>query len=289
MTLGIIGVGLMGHGIARNLLLKGFDLRFLDHPGNRPVDEILSLGGISCASPAEVVSGCEAVILCVTGSAQVEAVLTGAEGVIPAMPRGCIVIDCSTSLPDSTLRMATLVRESGGEFIDAPMTRTAQHAHEGRLNLLVGGEAEVIGRALPILSAFAEEVRHVGTQGAGHRMKLLHNYVSLGSLALIAEAAAHAADGGVDPDAFVEVLASGGAGGTALQRIALFITQGNRDALPFAIANAAKDLGYYLEMARAAGATHEVADGISRALDHAVSQGHGADYVPELVRILRRE
>ncbi|MFT4013671.1 MAG: NAD(P)-dependent oxidoreductase [Paracoccus sp. (in: a-proteobacteria)] len=289
MRLGMIGIGLMGHGIARNLLGRGgFPLRFLDHPGNRPVDEILALGGVAARTPAEVARDADAVILCVTGSAQVEAVLTGQDGVLSALKPGAVIVDCSTALPDSTLRMAALARAAGAEFLDAPMTRTAQAAHEGRLNLLIGGDAAVLSAMRPVLAAFTEEVFHVGPVGAGHRMKLLHNYVSVGGMVLLAEAAAHAADAGIDPARFVEVLAKGGGAGAALQRLAPFITTGDREALPFAIGNGLKDIAYYRQMAQASGAGHAVADGIEATLAQVVDDGQGDAYLPELVRILRR-
>lgn len=289
MKVGLIGVGLMGHGIARNVLGRGaMELSFLDHPGNQPVEEILSLGGVPCATSAEVAAASDVVILCVTGSPQVEAILTGPAGVISALRPGAVVIDCSTALPDSTQRMGALVQAAGGDFIDAPMTRTAKHAHEGTLNLLVGGDAEVLARVRPVLASFTEAVEHVGALGNGHRMKLLHNYVSVGFMTLLAEAAAQATDAGVDPGRFVEVLASGGGASVALDRMAPFITSGSRDALPFFISNGLKDIDYYCAMSEQAGAQKHIADGIRTAISGAVDAGHGQDYLPELSRIFRK-
>ena len=168
MKVGIIGVGLMGHGIARNVLGRGkFELSFLDHPGNQPVDEILELGGTACATPAELAAQSDVVILCVTGSPQVEAILTGENGVISALKPGSVVVDCSTALPESTVRMGEAVKAKGGDYLDAPMTRTAKHAHDGKLNLLVGGDKAVLDRVQPVLASFTEFVEHVGPLGTG--------------------------------------------------------------------------------------------------------------------------
>ncbi|WP_336042885.1 NAD(P)-dependent oxidoreductase [Pseudooceanicola nanhaiensis] len=288
MHVGIIGVGLMGHGIARNVLSRGgFALSFLDHPGNQPTDEIRKLGATPCATPAEVAAVADVVILCVTGSSQVEAIVTGEAGLAGALRPGTIVVDCSTALPDSTLRMGEIVRQAGGDYLDAPMTRTAKHAHEGTLNLLVGGEAAVLDKVRPVLAAFTERVDHVGPLGHGHRLKLLHNYVSVGFMTLLAEAAAQAADAGVDPRVFVDVLAGGGGASAALDRLAPYITAGDRDALPFFVANAQKDIDYYRAMSQASGARTAVADGVSAALAAPVAAGHGEAYVPELVRLFR--
>jgi 3-hydroxyisobutyrate dehydrogenase len=289
MHVGIIGVGLMGHGIARNVLSRGgFALGFLDHPGNQPTDEIIGLGATACATPAEVAQASDVVILCVTGSPQVEAVVTGADGLASAFRPGTVVVDCSTALPESTLRMGAVVREAGGDYLDAPMTRTATHAHAGTLNLLVGGAPETLEKVRPVLASFTEKVEHVGPLGHGHRLKLLHNYVSVGFMTLLAEAAAQAADAGVDPQVFVDVLAGGGGASVALDRLSPYITEQNRDALPFFVANAQKDIDYYRAMSEAAGARQTVADGVSAALAAPVAAGHGDAYVPELVKLFRK-
>ncbi|MBL27909.1 MAG: 2-hydroxy-3-oxopropionate reductase [Rhodospirillaceae bacterium] len=289
MEVGIIGVGLMGHGIARNVLLRGkHGLSFLDHPGNQPVDELLSLGAKKLTSSADVAAASEVLILCVTGSPQVEQILTGTDGVVSHLRPGTVVVDCSTALPESTERMARAVEEAGGRFIDAPMTRLPQHAHEGKLNLLVGGDPAILERVRPVLSCFAENIQHVGAVGNGHRMKLLHNYVSVGSMSLLAEAAAQAADAGIDPKVFVEVLATGGGGGTALQRMAPFITEGDRNSVPFFVSNARKDIDYYRQMSEAAGARVSIANGVVKALSEVIDDGHGQAYVSELTKLFRR-
>ena len=286
-SVGLIGLGQMGHGIARNLLLKGHGLHFLDHPGNRPADEILSLGGLPLPCGAEVAAASGVVILCVTGSAQVEAVLTAPDGVIAGLRPGALVVDCSTALPESTCRMGALVARAGGRFVDAPMTRTAREAHEGRLNLLVGGAQSDIAALEGVLSAFAETIRHVGPLGAGHRLKLLHNFVSVGFMTLLAEAAAQARDAEIAPGTLVEILRAGGGAGVALDRMTPFLTEGDRDAMAFSIANAAKDLGYHLQMSDQAGAQGAVARGVAASLEIALARGCGQANLPELADILR--
>ncbi|MCV2893193.1 NAD(P)-dependent oxidoreductase [Lentibacter sp. XHP0401] len=290
MHVGIIGVGLMGHGIARNVLLRGgFKLSFLDHPGNQPVDELISHGATACATPADIATNCDIVILCVTGSPQVEAIVAGENGLVSALKPGTIIVDCSTALPESTLRMGALVQAAGGEYIDAPMTRTAKEAHDGKLNLLVGGDTAVLEKVSPVLASFTERADHVGPLGHGHRLKLLHNYVSVGFMTLLAEAAAQAADADIDPQVFVDVLAGGGGASAALNRLTPYIIKGDRETLPFSIANAQKDMGYYHSMAHAAGAKVTVADSISATLSMAVEEGHGEAYVPELVKLFRQK
>lgn len=286
MKIGMVGIGLMGHGIATNLVRHGHELVVLDHPGNQPLDALKAAGVSVRASAREVAAAAELVILVVTGSPQVEAVLTGPGGVIEGLRPGSVVVDCSTAVPSSTQRMAQAVQAAGGAFLDAPMTRTPKEAAEGRLNLLVGGDAALLERCRPVLRCFAENIAHVGPVGAGHGMKLLHNFVSLGMVTLLAEAAACAQGGGVAPQAFVDVLAQGGGGGVALERLKPFLLTGDPGALRFSIANAVKDLGYYGTMAADAGARHRVADGVRATLEEALGRCDPATPVPELVRLL---
>ena len=166
------------------------------------------------------------------------------------------------------------------------MTRTPREAHAGRLNLLVGGDAATLEASRPILSCFAENITHVGPVGAGHRLKFLHNFVSLGFIALLAEAAACAERTGVSADVFVDVLERGGGAGTALDRLRPYLTKGDADALRFTLANAQKDLTYYGAMARESGATAAIADAVIDTVAAASAELGGSVFVPELVTFL---
>jgi 3-hydroxyisobutyrate dehydrogenase-like beta-hydroxyacid dehydrogenase len=286
---GMIGIGLMGHGIAGNIVRHGHPLAMLEHSGNQPLDTLKSAGAVGLQSAAAVAAGSDVVILVLTGSPQVEAVLTGPGGVIEGLRPGCVVIDCSTAVPSSTVRMAQAVTAAGGRFLDSPMTRTPKEAAEGRLNLLVGGDAALLAQCEPLLRCFAENIRHVGPVGAGHSMKLLHNYVSLGAVALLSEAAACAARSGVAADVFVDVLAKGGGGGTALERLKPYLLAGDPTGLKFSIANARKDLDYYQRMAVDAGAARAIADSVLATLEGALVRSDERTLLPELVSLLGRD
>jgi 3-hydroxyisobutyrate dehydrogenase-like beta-hydroxyacid dehydrogenase len=288
MNIGMVGIGLMGHGIATNLVKHGHALAVLEHAGNQPLDALLAAGARPFTSAAALAARSDIVILVLTGSPQVEQVLTGPDGVLQGLQPGSVVIDCSTAVPASTLRMAAAVQARGGRFLDCPMTRTPKEAAEGRLNLLVGGDAEVLAQCRPVLQCFAENISHVGATGAGHGMKLLHNYVSLGMATLLAEAAACATRSGVAPEVFVDVLAKGGGGGTALERLKPFLLAGDPSGLRFSIANARKDLDYYTTMAADARAPHAIAGAVLATLDGALAGAEPGALVPELAAILAR-
>jgi 3-hydroxyisobutyrate dehydrogenase-like beta-hydroxyacid dehydrogenase len=285
-TIGMIGVGMMGHGIARNIARHGYPLVVLEHAGNQPLDELRAAGATTVSSPSALAAAVDIVILCVTGTPQVEAVLLGADGALQGLKPGAVVIDCSTAVPSSTERVAQAVHAAGGRFLDAPMTRTPKEAHEGRLNLLVGGDAALFAECQPLLACFAENITHAGPVGAGHRMKLLHNYVSLGFVTLLAEAAACAQRAGVAPDVFVDVLAKGGGGGAALERLKPYLVAQDPSGLRFSLANARKDLGYYDAMAQQTGAAHGIAQAVLQTLDLGVQRAGGDVLLPEIVQVL---
>jgi 3-hydroxyisobutyrate dehydrogenase-like beta-hydroxyacid dehydrogenase len=249
VRVGFIGIGLMGHGMARNLAKDGFPLTFLDHPGNQPVDDLRSLGAESAGSAAAVTQCSDVVFICVTGSPQVRDVVFGAGGVLEGLGPGKTVVDCSTVEPATSRQVAAAVSERGAQFLDAPLTRTPKEAEAGRLNVMVGGDEEVLAPLRPLFDSFAENVYHAGATGAGHTLKLLHNYVSLGNCVLLAEAVVCARAGGVDSDTLLEVLASGGGGSTALQRLSPYILEGDDGNFRFSISNCRKDLTYYTAMA----------------------------------------
>lgn len=284
----MIGIGMMGHGIASNLVKHGHSLSVLAHAGNQPIDDLVQQGVKTFNTPKDLAAHSDVVILCVTGTPQVEAVLMGEEGVLNGLRPNTLVIDCSTAMPASTEKIARAVVAQGGLFVDAPMTRTPKEAAEGRLNLLVGADAAVFETCQPILACFAENIVHVGPVGAGHRMKLLHNYVSLGFVALLAEAAACAQVGGVNPQTFVDVLAMGGGWGAALERMKPFILNQDSTGLRFTVSNALKDLSYYNEMAGHIHADHTVASAIQATLQTACDEGNGSRLMPELVATLTK-
>jgi 3-hydroxyisobutyrate dehydrogenase-like beta-hydroxyacid dehydrogenase len=216
-------------------------------------------------------------------------VLTGPGGVLAGLKPGSVVIDCSTAIPASSLRMARAVQAAGSAWLDAPMTRTPKEAAEGRLNLLVGGDLALFDACRPLLACFAENITHVGPAGAGHSMKLLHNYVSLGTVALLAEAAACAQRSGVSAEVFVDVLAKGGGGGIALERLKPYLLAGDSSGLRFSIANACKDLGYYKTMAADAGAHLAIAASVLDTLEGAAAQAAPGALLPELTTLLGKK
>ena len=123
-TVGLIGVGLMGHGIGKNIVEKGFALNVLAHRNREPVEDLVKRGAKELTSAAEIAAASDMVILCVTGTPQVEEAVYGEAGLLKGVKKGLIIADCSTAVPDSTIKISADLASKGIYFVDTPMTRT---------------------------------------------------------------------------------------------------------------------------------------------------------------------
>lgn len=288
-TIGIVGVGMMGHGIASNIQKNGWPISFLDHPGNQPTENLSENGAKTFTSLAALAAASNVVLLCVTGSPEVEAVLTSEDGILKGLQANSVVIDCSTAIPSSTIKLAEMVEQAGGRFLDAPMTRTPKEAAVGKLNLIVGGDKSVFDEHLELLQTFAENITYAGAVGSGHTLKLLHNYVSLGFTAVLAEAIASSNRSGIEPRVLQEVLANGGGAGVVLDRLTPYLLEQDVGALRFTLSNSAKDLSYYNRMCKDNEAVNMVAGSVGSLFDSEVAKGNGSEFVPVLISLLNKK
>ena len=289
-NIGFIGVGLMGHGLAKNIAQAGYTLTFLEHPGNQPVDDLYALGARSVPSIADLTGTSDVIVMCVTGSQQVLEIVCGEGGLLTGITRGKtnqVIVDCSTVEPHVTTDVAAKITAAGARFVDAPLTRTPKEAEQGSANVMVGGDVEVLARIRPLLETFAENIYHAGPIGAGATLKLLHNFVSLGNCVLLAEAVISARRSDVDIDTFIEVLASGGGDSTALKRLTPYILTGDAGSFRFSLANSAKDTAYYRKLAQHLGVPATAAEAIERVFSDAQARGWGDRPVPELIELMQ--
>jgi 3-hydroxyisobutyrate dehydrogenase-like beta-hydroxyacid dehydrogenase len=282
--IGFIGVGMMGHGMALNLVAKGFSTTVLGHRNRAPVEDLVARGAAEGRDPADVAERSDVVLICVTGSPQVESVVEGPRGLASAARPGLVVVDCSTSEPDSTARLHALFAEKGVPFVDAPLARTPKEAAEGRLNVMVGAEPAVFATIEPVLQAFAENIFHVGGPGAGHKTKLVNNFIAMGYAALIAEALVAAAKAGVDVGELYKVVSVGGANSGIFQMVVPSVMAGTYDGLRFGLDLARKDLRYYTHMTETLGLPSVLGEGVHQAFVQASAMGFGPELVASLVK-----
>lgn len=286
--IGIIGLGMMGRGIGINLLKAGFPLSFLQRSAKSSQDDVIALGAKPLSSISELTKYSEVILLCLTGSAQVEEVMFSPDGVLANLNPGSIVIDLSTAIPESTLKVATAVQVAGGLYLDSPMTRTPKEALEGRLNVLVGGAPDLLEQCRPILQCFTENIVYAGPLSSGHRLKLIHNFVALGYAGVLAEAAACAKLANVDSEVLLRVLDTGAGNGAILNRMKGFIQSGDDASFQFTLENAVKDLAYYKAMVSELGAFSLAADATQKIYEHASKTEKAGATVPWLMSALDR-
>jgi 3-hydroxyisobutyrate dehydrogenase-like beta-hydroxyacid dehydrogenase len=279
--IGFVGVGLMGHGMARNIVEKGFPLSVLGHRNRAPVESLVSRGATEAADARALAEASDIVVLCVTGSPEVEAIVAGPDGLASA-GRPLLVVDCSTSDPSSTIRLAGQLKGKGITLIDAPLSRTPKDAEAGTLDVMVGGDEADVARARPVIDCFAGRVVHTGPTGSGHTMKLLNNFVSLGYAALYSEALALGAKAGLTPKVFDAVIRGGRMDCPFYQTFAQYVVGGDENAHRFAIRNALKDLSYLAAFANASGSANPVGAAVRNSFALAVGAGRGERYVPML-------
>jgi 3-hydroxyisobutyrate dehydrogenase-like beta-hydroxyacid dehydrogenase len=282
-TIGFIGAsGLMGHGMARNLLAKGHAVRLTVHRNRERVADLLAAGATEVASPAALGSGCEIVFVCVTGSPQVEAVVAGPAGLLEAAAPGLLIVDCSTAEPESTQRLRAQAHQRGAEFVDAPLARTPVEAEAGRLNVMVGADAATFARIEPVIRAFAENVFHVGGPGAGHIVKLLNNFIAQAICTATAEAFAVGQRAGIDLRQLVSLISAGAVNSGLFQAMAKTL-DGDMAGLKFELDNARKDIRYYTHLAEGLAIPTVVGEAVHQSLALASALGHGRKFVPSLV------
>lgn len=287
-TVGLLGVGLMGHGIGKNVVSKGFGLTVMAHRNRAPVESLISLGAKEAKTPADVAKASDLVIICVTGSPQVEELVRGPNGLAVSGKKGLIVCDCSTAVPQSTMQLAAELKEKGITFLDTPMTRTPKEAEAGKLGLMVGASKAELDMIRPVLECFSDTIIHAGGVGAGHQLKLLNNFLSLGHAAMAAEAIVVAEKAGVDMTALRDIVMSGGAASVMFERLIKVPLADDDSAAKFAIRNARKDLRYYTNMTEQIPVASFLAETTHQLYAMAEAMGYGERFVPRMIDVLRK-
>ncbi len=247
VTVGFVGLGIMGRGMAHNLLKAGFPLYVYTRTAAR-TQEFVAAGAHAADTPAAVAAQCDIVITCVSDTPDVEAVITGPDGVIHGMRPGTLVIDMSTISPQATVAIAAQVATHGGSMLDAPISGGSEGAAKGTLSIMVGGSEADFARALPVFQAMGKNIIHVGAQGAGQTVKLVNQILVVGNALAMSEALLFAQAGGVDLEKALAAVSGGAAGSWMLSNRGPQIL--NRDWRPgFTIDLQQKDIRLVLSAA----------------------------------------
>ena len=279
-TIGFIGLGLMGGNMVENLQNKGFSLTVMDL-NKDAVDACVARGANSASSPKALAQASDIIMLCLTTSNVVEAVMYGEEGILAGVKEGSVVIDFGTSIPASTRKIGEALAQKGAGMIDAPLGRTPAHAKEGLLNIMAAGDKETFEKVKPVLDQQGENVFYLGALGAGHTTKLINNFMGMTTVTAMSQAFAVAEKAGVDGQQLFDIMSAGPSNSPFMQFCKNYAVDNNSD-LGFSIANANKDLGYFLEMLKDLDTRSLIAEGTSANLQAGVDSGLGQGNVPEI-------
>lgn len=284
--IGFIGLGYMGHGMAVNILARGFPLAVMAHRKREAVEDLVGRGAREVATPAEMAATSDIIILCVTGAALVDSLVRGKNGLSSAWRQGLVVIDCTTSDPATIVQLARDFGGKGTTFVDAPLGRSPREAWSGTLSTMVGCDLPTLERIRPVLSAFANTIQHAGRLGDGHRLKLVNNLVSLGFAALYSEALIMARKAGMSTETFDQLIRSSRMHCAFYDTFMSWSLTGDADAHRFSLETALHTITDVAEFARSLDLKNTLAASIRDVYSVAVAAGNGQAMLPELPRFV---
>lgn len=281
--IGFIGLGLMGFAMVGRLQDLGYQLVVTPNRSRPNIDAAVARGATEVANAREVAAASDIVMLCMDTSASVEGRMRGPDGVIAGLRDGAVVVDFGTSLPSSTRALGEEVATAGGAYLDAPLGRTPAHAKDGLLNIMAAGEKAAFDKVEPVLKDLGENVFHLGALGSGHTIKLMNNFFGMTIANAISEAFAMADLAGIEREKMYDVIAAGPLRSGMMDFVKAYAVDGDPNQLEFAIKNAAKDVGYYAQMAKDAGVDSVMVKGPLSALEDACDNGQADDMVCQMV------
>ena len=259
MNIGFIGAGLMGEGMARNLIAGGHQVRVLQHRNAEPIDRLVADGATKAVDLGDIARNSEVLFLCLPNADVVTSIL---EAAIPDINPGVLIVDTTTSLPSVTCSLFRRLSESSISFVDAPVTGAPSHAEAGELMSLVGATETDLGSAKDLLNLTSRKIVHFGPPGSGHAAKLINNFFTQAQSALTIEAIRRCDKLGIDRAKIFEVISESGSRSGTFMKIMPSVLAETYDGHQFSLANAAKDVDYVRTIFDEIGEPSLVADGL---------------------------
>ena len=245
MQIGFIGAGYMGYGIALNLLRAGHSLRVIANRKRQNIEKLVSHGATEARDYLELISGAKALVSCVGTAEQIEAVVNRAE---PYLEKNSLWIDCTTSKPQTAIKLYRRLQKLPVNFMDAPVTRGPKEAEAGRLISFVGADETVYAQARPLIACYSESVTRIGSVGSALQVKLLNNFITMGQVALVVEAMQAADRANIDRRMLFSILSQGAANSGTLQKMVPPALEGDYTGHTFSLSNGTKDVRYGREL-----------------------------------------
>lgn len=286
-TIGFIGLGLMGGNMAECLQNNDFDLVVMGR-NKDAVNKVVARGATEVSTPKALAEASDIVMLCVTTSDVVEGLIYDDDGILAGIKEGADVIDFGTSIPASTRKIGADLAAKGVGMIDAPLGRTPAHAKDGLLNIMAAGDMDTYNKVKPVLDVLGENVFHLGALGAGHVTKLINNFMGMTTVCTMSQAFAVAERAGVDRQQLFDIMSAGPSNSPFMQFCKNYAVDGASD-LGFSIANASKDIGYFVQMVEDMGTRAQIAEGTDTNLKAALDAGMGEGNVPEIYDLFLKQ
>ena len=280
MHIGLIGAGMMGHGMAANLLKHGHGVSVIAHRNRAPVEDLVARGAIEARDIAQMARDAQIIILCVSTAKVVEDTINRLR---PHLRAGQIIIDAGTTEPETTRRLARELAHMGVAYADCPLTGGPEQAARAELGVLCGADERTFAAIAPLLKCFATTIRHFGPPGSGHTAKLISNFLVTGMVVLVTEAFTAARIAQIDWRSLYDAMLNGSGNSGVLRKMVGPALDGDFDGYRFSIANAAKDIGYYAEVAERLGCAGKLTEAVAEAFAKAVETGHGGRNVSHLL------
>lgn len=283
-TVGLVGLGAMGRGMAGSLRRKGYTLRVCD-AREGVAQEFAREGGVACATPAEAATGCAVLVSVVVNAAQTEEVLFGEHGAAASMAPGSVFVMCSTVDPAWSARTEGRLAERGLLYLDAPISGGAARAASGEITVMAAGTPAAFERAGPVLDAMAAKVYRLGDQaGAGSKVKVINQLLAGVHIAAAAEAMALGLREGVDPAALYEVITHSAGNSWMFENRMPHVLAADYTPLS-AVDIFVKDLGLVLDLARASKFPLPLSSTAHQMFMQASSAGHGKEDDSAVIKI----
>jgi 3-hydroxyisobutyrate dehydrogenase len=276
----VLGTGIMGRAMARNLLSEGMEVRAWNRSREK-AEPLKEVGAEVADSPADAARGADFLLTMLANAEVVEEVIAG--DVLPTLAEDCVWLQMSTVGEDGSGRLAEIANEHGVAYVDAPVLGTKQPAEQGQLVVLASGPEEVKERSEQVFDAVGSKTVWLGEAGAGSRLKLVINNWIVGLLGVLAETVAFAKSIGVDPSKFLETIEGGPLG---LPYAQLKGTMMIEEDFPtsFSAKLARKDAGLVLGTAEAHDLQMPIAEAVAARFDEAIQAGHGEEDMAAVYR-----
>ena len=286
MNIGFIGIGYMGHGIAKNILEKGYSLKFKANVKRKAADDLISRGAIEEINIQDLCHDIDLLHLCLSSSHQVEDILINKKA-INLLKKDSVIIDSTTANPVSSEKIINICSENDIHFVDAPLGKTPTQAWDGTLDAIVGAKIEILEKIKPVIECWAGRIIHVGEPGSGHKLKLLNNMLSLSYYSLYYEVLTICKQSKISEETFHSVISGGRMDNELFQAFMKYVLDPKEENQhKFSINNANKDLGYLMSLAMQNNAPTSMGSTAKQIFEKATFNGLGDKNVSELYHLI---